>query len=150
MKELKSEISRLARGEIRKNLAPVKRINAAQRGWIATLRRQVAALQKELQAVRKAMPPVGAAPAVPANAAREAGARFWIMGKGVRALRKRLGLTQTEFGKLVGVSIATVVNWERASGKVAIRRKETVGQLRAIRTLNKRTAAEQLKKRAKA
>lgn len=146
MLELKAEISRLARREIKKSLAPVRRINAAQRGLIAGLRRQVAALQKELKAVGKTVA-AGAATAVPSGAGPDAGVRFWITGKGVRALRKRLGLTQTELGRLIGVSIATVVNWERTSGKVAIRRKAIMGQLRDLRTLNKRTAAKQLKKR---
>ena len=43
MKELKAEISRLARKEVKKALAPVQRINAAHRGLIADLRRQIAA-----------------------------------------------------------------------------------------------------------
>ena len=147
MKELKAEISRLARREIRRELMPVRRIGAAQRGLIAGLRRQIAALQKELKVLRKA----GAGAAVPAvGQDAEAGVRFWITGKGVRALRKRLGLTQTELGKLADVSLATVVNWDATSGKVAIRRKETVVRLRGIRGLNKRAAAAMLKPRAKA
>lgn len=145
MKELKAEISRLARREIKQALAPVQRVNAARRGLIADLRRQVAALRKELSAVRKAAAVVPASPETPGKAER-----FWITGKGVKSLRKRLGLTQTELGRLAGVSIATVVHWEGVPGKIAIRRKETVGRLRNIRTLSKKTAAERLKKRSKA
>ena len=48
MKELKAEISRLARREITKELAGVKRIQAAQRGLIADLRRQLTAVQNVL------------------------------------------------------------------------------------------------------
>ena len=68
--------------------------------------------------------------------------RFWITGKGVKALRKRLGLTQALFGKLAGVSVPTIVNWEGADGKVDIRRKATVARLQAIRGMGKRQAAE--------
>lgn len=141
MNELKAEISRLARREIRKALAPVQRVNAARRGLIADLRRRLVALQKELNAVRK----TAATPrAVPETS--EQPARFWITGKGVRALRKRLRLTQTQFCRLAGVSIATVVNWERAQGKIPVRRKATVAVLRQIRTLKKQAVAEMMAK----
>ncbi len=55
MKELKSEISKLSRREIQKALEPARRIQAAQRSWIAELRRQIAGLQKELAGLRKAV-----------------------------------------------------------------------------------------------
>lgn len=142
MKELKSEISRLARREIKKALAPVQKASAARRGLIADLRRQVAGLQKELKALGKAIPAV---PAAPEAVGKEE--RFWITGKGVKSLRKRLGLTQAEMGRLAGVSVPTVVKWEGTAGKVAIRRKATIGQLKNIRTLSKKTAAEALKPR---
>ena len=137
MKELKAEISRLARREITRELAAVKRIQAAQRGLIADLRRQLAALQKETTMVKKAVPASELPVSTPAGDADLAG-RFWISGKGVRALRKRLGLTQADFAKLAGVSGQTVVNWEGTKGKIAIRRKETPARLREIRKMNKR------------
>ncbi len=149
MKELKTEISRLARKEINKELAPVKRINAAQRGLIADLRRQVAALQKDVGGLRKAVPSVEVP--VPAKAgSQEEGGRFWISGKGVRTLRKRLGLTQAQFGKLAGVSGQTVVNWEGTQGKISIRRKDTGPKLQALRALNKRAVRDLLEKAPKA
>ncbi len=142
MKELKAEISRLARREIKKALAPVQRVNAARRGLIADLRRQVEALRKELNTLRKTAP----AAAVQSGKAGEE-KRFWITGKGVKSLRRRLGVTQTGLGRLADVSIATVVKWEGTAGKIAIRRKETLGKLKGIRSLTKRSAAELLKKR---
>lgn len=141
MKELKAEISRLARKEVKKALAPVQRAHAARRGLIAELRREIVALRKELGAMQKA----GTAAAAPEAA--DEGGRFWIMGKGVRSLRKRLGLTQAELGRLAGVSVPTVVKWEGTAGKVAVRRKETVALLKEIRGLSKKTAAERLKPR---
>ena len=140
MKELKAEISRLARREVRKALMPLKRVSAARRGQLAGLRRQVAALEKELKAVRKVADTAQAAPEP--TGPQE---RFWVTGKGIRSLRKRLGLTQARLGRLAGVSTQTVVNWEGTAGKISIRRKATAAKLREIRGLNKRTAAEQLK-----
>jgi DNA-binding XRE family transcriptional regulator len=149
MKELKTEIARLARKEINKELAPVKRVTAAQRGLIADLRRQLAALQKEIGGLRRAVPTVEVPVAAPSADAESAG-RFWITGKGVRTLRKRLGLTQAEFAKLAGVSGQTVVNWEATEGKIALRRKDTPAKLKEIRSLNKRAVRKIFEKAAKA
>ena len=139
MKELKAEIVRLSRKEIKQALAPAKRAAAAQRGLLASLRRQVAAMQKELNALRKAAPAPGKSIQAPA----EPQGRFWITGKGVRAMRKKTGLTQAKFGKLVGVSVPTVVNWEGAPGKVNLR-KAAAGKLQGLRGIGKRQAAEML------
>ena len=138
LKELKSEISRLARKEVVAELAPVKKVNAAQRSLIAGLRRQIDAIQKELNGLKKSV----SAPVTSIQATDAPNGRFWITGKGVKTLRKRLGLTQALFAKLADVSMPTVVNWEGYKGKVEIRRKVTVAQLQAIRGMGKRQAAD--------
>jgi len=46
--------------------------------------------------------------------------------KGIRKLRKKLGISQTKLGSLVGVSVATVVSWEK--GKFSPR-KDKVAKL---------------------
>jgi len=139
MSALKAEITRLARKEAKQVVAPVKKASANYRGLIAGLRRQIDALQKELAALKKAVP----APTKVVAAAQEPAGRFWITGKGVKALRKRLGLTQAKFGKLVGVSSQAVVNWEAHKGKVNLR-KAAAGKLQGLRGMGKRQAAEML------
>ena len=69
IKELKTEIARLSRKEIRKALVPIQRVNATQRSLIADLRRQVATLEKQLKALPKQVasadaPPKGKSAAV--------------------------------------------------------------------------------------
>ena len=140
MKELKAEISRLARKEVHRELVPVKRIGATQRTWIAGLRRQIAALQAEVKSLRKAAASGAAALAIPTGAKNAAERRFWISGQGVRSLRKRLGVTQVELGILAGVTSQTVVNWEGTKGKIALRQKETGAKLQGIRALTRRSA----------
>jgi len=54
MKELQSEIARVARKEIRKELDTIKRVNASQRKYIADLRRELSDLQKEVKQLQKA------------------------------------------------------------------------------------------------
>ncbi len=150
MKELKAEIARLARKEIKKEVAPVQRISASRRGMIADLRRQVAALQRDVADLRRALARGGPLPLAvqPAEiAAGDDGRKgFWITGKGVRKLRLRLGLTQTEFAALANVSGQTVVNWEGTSGKIPLRRKDSAARLQEIRKMKKRD----LKKAAEA
>ena len=138
MKGLKSEIARLARKEIKGELVPVKRVVIAQRGLIAGLRRQIDAMQKELAALKKAVP----SPDKAVLAKQEPAGRFWITGKGVKALRKRLGLTQARFANLAGVSVPTVIKWEGAKGKAPIRLKAAIARLQAIRGMGKKQAAE--------
>ena len=135
MSVLKAEISRLARKEAKQVVAPVKKASANYRGLIAGLRKQIDALQNEVAALRRAAPK-----AEKALAAQEPAGRFWITGKGVKALRKRLGLTQAQFGKLVGVSVPTVIKWEGAKGKAPIRLKAAIARLHAIRGMGKKQA----------
>lgn len=141
MKELKFEISRLARKEAKQIVAPVKKAAANYRGLIAGLRKQLDALQKEVAALRRAAPKAEKA----ALAKQEPEGRFWITGKGVKALRTRLGLTQKQFAGLAGVSSQAVVNWEAHKGKVNLR-KAAAGKLQGLRGVGKRQAAEMLGK----
>ena len=138
MSALKSEITRLARKEAKQVVAPVRKASANYRGLIAGLRKQVAALQGEVASLRRVAPKAENA----LQAAQEPAGRFWITGKGVKALRKRLGLTQAQFGKLAGVSVPTVVNWEGSKGKAQIRLKAAIARLQAIRGMGKKQAAE--------
>ena len=145
MKELKAEISRLSRKEAKGVVAPVKKASATYRGLIAGLRKQVVALQNELAGLKRAMPKAEKV----IQAKTEPEGRFWITGKGVKALRKRLGLTQAVFGKLVGVTPNAVVLWERKKGKVGLR-KATAGRLQGIKGMGKREVAEILARGPKA
>lgn len=137
MSVLKAEISRLAKKEAKAVVSPVKKASATYRGLIAGLRKQVDVLQKEVSSLKRAMPK---ADRVLATKTEPEG-RFWITGKGVRAMRKRTGLTQEKFSKLVGVSVPTVVNWEKAKGKVDIRKKATMARLQGLKGKGKRAVA---------
>ena len=138
MSVLKSEISRLARKEAKQVVAPVKKASANYRGLIAGLRKQIASVQNEVAALRRAAPKAEKA----LTAAQKPQGRFWITGKGVKALRKRLGLTQARFANLAGVSVPTVIKWEGAKGKAPIRLKAAIARLQAIRGMGKKQAAE--------
>ena len=138
MSVLKAEISRLAKKEAKAVVSPVKKVNASYRGLIAGLRKRIDSLEKELAGVKRSAPK---AEKVLASKTEPQG-RFWITGKGVRNLRKRLGQTQAKFGKLIGVSVPTVVNWEGVDGKIDIRKKATMARLQQIKGMGKKQVAE--------
>ena len=139
MSVLKAEISRLAKKEAKAVVSPVQKASANYRGLIAGLRKQVDALQKEVSSLKKAMPKADKV----LEGKTEPEGRFWITGKGVKAMRKKVGLTQAKFARLVGVSVPTVVNWEKANGKINLR-KAAAGALQALRGKGKREVAEML------
>ena len=138
MKELKSEISRIARSEIKTALDPVKSVNAAQRKYIADLRRQVNELEKETKALARQIEKLGTA--LPQPEPEEDTGRAWITAAGIRSMRKRLKLSQKAFADLAGVSLPTVALWEspKNKGKLNIRRKEVFNRLQEIKTMGLR------------
>ena len=146
MSVLKAEISRLAKKEAKAVVSPVKKASATYRGLIASLRKQVDALQKEVSSLKRAIP----SPEKVLATKTEPEGRFWITGKGVKAMRKRTGLTQEKFGRLVGVSVPTVVNWEGTKGKVEIRRKETMARIQGLKGKGKREVVALLPKEPEA
>ena len=133
---LKAEIIRLSRREIRKELSAVKKASVSSRHHIAALKRQVAALeQKAGQLEKRATIKTGNVPAVlPDRPIR-------FVAKGLKPLRKRLGLSAAGLASLLGVSEQAVFTWET---KRAIPRKETIASIAALRGIGKREAQERL------
>lgn len=131
---LKSEITRLARKEIKSAVDPLRKANAGYRREIAELKRQVASLQRDLKAASRATKTTRAVEATPRT-----GTRF--VPKGLKSLRARLGLSAADFGLLVGASGQSVYNWE--AGK-AVPREQQKAALAAVRGLGKREAAKRL------
>ena len=136
MKALKGEISRIARMEVNAALKPIKSVNANQRKYIADLRRRIELLEKEKRQLEKVV-----SKAVPQETPAAAEApRSGISGQGVRAMRKRLKLSQAAFAKVAGVSLPTVVNWESSknAGKLKIRQQKTFDRLMQLKGMSRR------------
>ena len=85
---------------------------------------------------RRKLEPRGPAPA----ARRGPGA---VTGQAVAALRAKFGLSQAEFAKLLGVSAATVGNWERAEEALRLQAR-TQQAWEAARDWTKRSARARL------
>jgi len=133
---LKSEITRVARKELRAEVAGMKKALAASRSEIAALKRRAADLEKQLRALarasKKAAP--SAAADVPPKATR-------FSAKGLAAQRKRLGLSANDCGRLLGASGQSVYNWEE--GKAYPRAKH-LAAIAALRALGKREVTARL------
>ncbi|MGE3165180.1 MAG: helix-turn-helix domain-containing protein [Planctomycetota bacterium] len=133
---LKLEVQRLAKKEIRSQVSPLKKLVSQHRSDIAELKRQSATLKKRLAFLEKREKSrLGSAP--PAEAAE--GSRFSV--RSLKAQRRRSGLSQAEYAKLVGVSTLTINNWENGRTRPG---KEHLASLVDVRGLGKREAMRRL------
>lgn len=113
---LKAEISRVARKEVRTEVEALKKASAQHRSAIATLRRQVESLQKELRRVdKRAATPVQATRE--SRADEEEGPRRRFSAARLAAHRSKLGWSAATYGKLVGIGGQTIYNWEQGKSR---------------------------------
>jgi DNA-binding transcriptional regulator YiaG len=133
---LRKEILRLARKEIRKQTDGLKKTSAQYRRDIAELKRRVSDLQHRLTPLEKQV--LRNAPAQVPEAEAD-GVRF--TAKGLRSQRKRLALSASDYGKLIGVTGQSIYSWER---EVSRPRKQQVARLALIRHIGKKEARARL------
>jgi DNA-binding transcriptional regulator YiaG len=136
--QLKSEISRLAKKEVRAETQALKKAAAQYRSEIAALKRRVAGLEAQVKKIGKG---ATRSRVVETGSKGEAGPALRFRVAGFAALRKKLGISAAEMGQLLGVSVQSVYHWE--TGKT----KPCSGQLAAIaavRKMGKRAVAERL------
>ena len=136
---LKAEIARIARKEAKALTAPLRKPANATRLTLADLKRRVAALEKENKRLSASLSKIPQQ----APAEEPAKAKGWVSGKGILSMRRKLGLSQEAFAKLVGVSPSAVYNWERKSGMLRLRSK-TQAAVMAARKLGSREAKAKL------
>lgn len=131
---LKSEISRIARKEVRAETESLKKQSTQYRGQIAALKRQVADLEKSLRRQSKGAKAATGAPEDEESA--RSGLRF--RSKGFAAHRRRLGLSAAQAGALLNVSGQTIYHWEAGKAKP---RASQLPRIDALRKLSKKGAA---------
>jgi len=132
---LKAEIARIARKEVRSEVESLKKAVTQQRSTIAQLRRQVSELQKQLKRAGRH----AAASARSAEPAQEVPRRF--SATRLASHRAKLGLSAASYGKLVGMSGATIYLWEQGRSRP---NAEQLKRLAAVRALSRRSAMEQV------
>lgn len=104
---LKEEIARISRKESRRLVDPLKKQLIAQRHAIAALKRERDELRREIVALAKDTKRV-----VTSKPERVAETHLRFSPAGLRSLRKKLGLSAQDLGRLFGVGAQSVYNWE--------------------------------------
>jgi DNA-binding transcriptional regulator YiaG len=144
-KVLREEISRISRHEAKAAVTPIRKPAIRLRKDVANLKARLALLEKANKELQAAMAKIQAAQPEPVPESVDKG---WISGNGVRTLRKRLGLSQKEFAKLVGVSSKAVVLWEGRPGMLKFR-GATKAAVFAVRGIGKAEARQRLEEMGK-
>ena len=133
---LKTEISRVARKEVRSETQQLKKAVVHYRTEIAALKRRLAELERAVKQNRKAP----GKPVVAVESA-EKPQRATFSASGLAAQRKKLGLSANELGALVGVTGQSIYKWEQGKAKP---RTAQLMALRAMRSLGKKAVVARL------
>lgn len=136
-KVLGEEIRRLARKEVRSELAATQKGLREARRQIAALRKQAQEQSREIRTLerqlKKAKPEINS---VDSGDARPRFSPDWVAKH-----RAKLGLSAADYGRLVKVSPLTIYNWEKG---VSTPRDEPLRRWARVRQLGKREALRQL------
>ncbi len=132
---LKTEISRIARKEIRAETQPLKKASAQYRSDIAALKRRIGEQDRLISKLRK-----GQSTALATEASAES-PKLRFRADGFATLRTKLGLSASEMGKLLGVSLQTIYHWEKGQSKPRASQMQAIAD---VRKLGKRGAAKRL------
>ncbi|MEJ2682925.1 MAG: helix-turn-helix transcriptional regulator [Candidatus Sulfobium sp.] len=126
---LKQAIERAARKQVRSETESLRKASARYRKTVADLGIRMQEIERELTAIRRQLSSAsaGGGQHVPGNH------RF--SAKGLQSLRKKLALSKTECGKLLGVSGRAVGQWESGLARPT---EEQIRDIAAIRKIGKR------------
>lgn len=138
--QLKSEIARIARKEVRAETRALKKANAQYRTDIAALKRRLADAERAMtRLARGSGKAAGKAAAAETQVSPAQGLRFRVAG--FASLRKKLGLSAADMGKLLGVSAQSVYHWETGKSRP---RASQLAAIAAVRKLGKREVVARL------
>lgn len=133
--KLKGEIARVAKKEVRGETKQLKQASNKYRSEIAALKRQVAALDAAIKKLGKTQPK---APKADASDLQE---KLRFRASGFVTLRKKLGLSAEQMGKLIGVSAQSVYHWEQGKSRP---RASQLPAIAAVRKMGKKAALAKL------
>lgn len=145
---LKKEIARVARKELRDEIGAMRKTSLGQRSDIAALKKQVKSLQVQINRLGKPRSePAREAPrAASALVARaKPGRKVLFTAERLKTQRARLGLTQEQMAKLLGVSSLSIWKWESGG---ATPRASRVPKILQLLALGKREALERVAPKA--
>lgn len=124
---LKSEIARIAKKELRREVESLRKAVTSHRSEIAALKRAIQEQQKALRGLQKlkSRPEADQHEATTTKSVRFSATRL-------AAQRQKLGLSAQEFGRLVGTTAQAVYNWEAGKARPSGDRLLAIASLRGI------------------
>jgi DNA-binding transcriptional regulator YiaG len=136
---IRADMQRIVQRELRAQVVPLAKA-------VRELKRALSQTQKQLALVEKRLPkPSESAPVLPGlEAAEEEIAKARLSPDLIRALRRRLGVSQSQFATLVGVTPGAVAQWELGLTKPQGRNRVTIV---AMRRLGRHDVARMLEER---
>jgi DNA-binding transcriptional regulator YiaG len=138
---LKAEIARISKKEAKSATQAIGKSNTWLRKTVADLKKRVLSLEKENKRLIAAIKKYQAES--PQKPDQEEGKKVRFSSRSIHSLRRKLRLSQLDFGKLVGTTPLSVYLWEKKVGALNLRDK-TREALLSIRGLGAREAREKL------
>ena len=138
---LKAEIARISKKEAKSATQAIGKSNVWLRKAVADLRKRVFLLERENKRLTATVEKYQLAQ--PEKLDQEEGKKARFTSRGIRALRKKLRLSQADFGKLLGATPHAVYLWEKKISALNLRDK-TKAAILSIRGLRAREAKEKL------
>ena len=142
VKILKAEIARISKKEAKSATQVIGKSNIWLRKTVADLKKRLVLLEKENKRLVVAIKKFQVEQ--PSERDAEEGKKARFTSKGIRALRKKLSLSQADFGKLLGATPHAVYLWKEKIGALNLRDK-TKAAILSVRGLGAREAKEKLK-----
>lgn len=135
---LKKEIARVARKELREELEGLRKSSGLQRSEIAALKKQLKAVQSQVNRLAKA--PAAQSPRAPVDGGTAAGdsakgkpgRKVTFSAERLKAQRARLGFTQEQMAQLLQVSSLSIWKWESGGAAPRASRVPTILQRLAL------------------
>jgi DNA-binding transcriptional regulator YiaG len=141
VKMLKAEIARISKREAKSATQAIGKSNTWLRKTVADFKKRLVLLEKENKRLAAAVKKFQVAQ--PDKTEQEEGKKARFTSRGIRAIRKKLRLSQADFGKLLGTTPGAVYLWEKKIGALNLRDK-TKAAILSIRGLGAREAKEKI------
>ena len=133
VKVLKAEIMRISRKEVKGATYGIGKTNTWLRKIVADLKKRVVLLDKDNKRLTATMKKYQVES--PQKLDQEEGRKARLTSRGIHSLRRKLRLSQLDFGKLLGTTPGAVYLWEKKEGALRLRDK-TRQALLSIRRLS--------------
>ena len=139
-KVLREEIQRLARKEVKGAIGGLRKESVTLKRSVAEHKRRIAKLEQDN---RKLLAKAARRQAEVLEVTGDEVEKARITAKTITGIRAKLGLSQAELAKLLGVNSQTVYQWEHKEGRLDFR-GDAKARIIEVRKLGARQARERL------